>query len=555
MINENETYWRLRYYKEFALDEDWREEDWLIWYRDQMTPKQSTLTSQPPKTLRQKATYDWSHVNWRKAYYRRYMLYRHIINGYWCERYCDLQIDPESDSLHIVGMNAWATLIGEKNETRMWVVWHDITPLGLKSKQLAWNELPLTTNSIGKIISILSTWMVNHYIIIQCVIQLPVKSDEDDQISSEDIRERKAIIVWDAKDRSRMFPLYIQQSDEARDDEPLPEITWFYTGWVLGSTQLASDGQPDATSRRYFIYDLKRELHYSFGSVYTNSYAYIQAATEDYVQVIILYLDSADMMVRDESHAITDGKPFGLRVHWHSYAFDNEHSESLEDHSGEIIMPYCNNPMVYSERYGPGLSIIVIYDAEDPLAYVGGIMPHAMLALVRVPDHSLPQNGISHRRRSRRDGAIGEVIWTQPIATKLVQGSYSQNLIVVQGYIRIDILSGTDGKIVRQINYTTYVLLRPIIGPYFYLPGSNNGNFIINIETGEKFQHHIKLPPLEKRHIATSIEDMHDPSPTDRSTNSLFTLTSWPNCNCIGQLAIHESGHRNRFYLYCLSDF
>jgi hypothetical protein len=27
LINENENYWRLRYYKEFALD-NWREEDW-----------------------------------------------------------------------------------------------------------------------------------------------------------------------------------------------------------------------------------------------------------------------------------------------------------------------------------------------------------------------------------------------------------------------------------------------------------------------------------------------------------------------------------------------
>jgi hypothetical protein len=73
-----------------------------------------------------------------------------------------------------------------------------------------------------------------------------------------------------------------KQNDEVREDIPLPELMWLYTGWILGSTQLASDNQLNGTSHKYFVYDLKREYYYSFGSVYTVSHAYIQSATEDY---------------------------------------------------------------------------------------------------------------------------------------------------------------------------------------------------------------------------------------------------------------------------------
>jgi hypothetical protein len=431
LINKNETYWRLRYYKEFALDDDWREEDWLIWYSSQTASKRPMPAPQSPKTLKQKATYDWSYVNWRKAYYRRHMLNRHIIDGYWRERYCDLPVDPETASLRMIGMNAWETLIGEKNGPRKWVVWHDIAPLELEPEQLAWSELPQSMDSIVKILSISEVFMANRYIIARCIVYLLVKSDEDEQSSLGDIYERKAIIAWNAKDISRMILLYIQQDDEAENDAPLPEIMWFYTGWVLCSTRAASNSRFNGASHKYFIYDLKREHYYSFGSAYVSSDAYIQSATEDYAQAIILHFNSADMVVRNESSAITDGKAVGLRVHWHSYVFDSEHSEGLEDHSGEIIVPYCDNPMLHGKRYGPGLSIITIYDAKNPFTRVGGTEPHAMLALVRVPDHSLPQNSISRRRRSCCNGAIGEVIWIQPIATKLTQGLYSQNLIVV----------------------------------------------------------------------------------------------------------------------------
>jgi hypothetical protein len=107
LINKNETYWRLRYYKEFALDDDWREEGWLIWYSGQKAPKQPT--SQLSKTLKQKAVYDWSYVNWRKAYYRRHMFNRHIIDGYWRKRYCDLPVDPETASLYV----RWQRYLGD----------------------------------------------------------------------------------------------------------------------------------------------------------------------------------------------------------------------------------------------------------------------------------------------------------------------------------------------------------------------------------------------------------------------------------------------------------
>jgi hypothetical protein len=328
--------------------------------------------------------------------------------------------------------------------------------------------------------------MANSYIIMICNIQFPVKS-YDDQSFSEDIFERKAIIAWDIQDINRVIPLYIQQDDEVRNNAPLPEIIWFYTSWALCSTKLTLDSQLNDTSLRYFIYDLKRESYYSFGSIYTVSHAYIQHATEDYAQVIILHLNPADMIVRDESATMAGGKSVGIRVHWHSYIFDTKHSTGLEDHSGEIIMPYCDNPTIHGEGYGRGLMLVTIYDAKDPFIRIGGAMPHAMLALVRVPNHSLPQNSISRRRRSRFDETIGKVIWIQPIATDIVLPLYSQNIIVVQQYGKIDILSDTDSKIVRQFDCNIYKPLRPIIGPYCFLVCRNNDNFIINVETGGKF--------------------------------------------------------------------
>jgi hypothetical protein len=140
------------------------------------------------------------------------------------------------------------------------------------------------------------------------------------------------------------------------------------------------------------------------------------------------------MVVRDESPVVVDDKPVGLRIHWHSYIFDTEHSVSLEDCGGETIMPYCDNPRIEGQRYGPGLMMAIIYNAGDPEVRSGGTESHAMLALVRVPDHSLFQNSISHHRRSRHGGAIGEVIWAQSIATDIVMSLHSQNLIIVQRY-------------------------------------------------------------------------------------------------------------------------
>jgi hypothetical protein len=481
------------------------------------------------------------------------MFNKHLIDGAWRERYCDLLVDSQAASLCIMGMNAQATLIGENGGTHMWVVQHDITPPGPEPEQLAWCELPQPTDIIGEITSILDVDIINHYIFIQCNIHLPVKSDKDDQSSSEDIYERKAIIAWDIQDINRVIPLYIQQDNEVRDDTSLPELIDFYMDRALGFTQLASDNQSGDASRKYIVYDLKRESHYSLGSSYTTSHTYIQSATEDYAQVITLYFNSDDMIARDESPAVKDDEPTGLRVHWHSYIFDDEHS--LEGQGGEIIMPYCDNPRIDGQRYGPGLMMVMIYDAENTSILSEGTKPFATLALVRVPDHSLPQNGISRCRRALRDGAIGEVIWTQPIATKHAQLLYSQNLIVVQRFFEFDILSGSDGKIVRQFDLGTLCMLMPVIGPYCYLLNFNYDSYIIDIETEMVFQHSTMLRSLEKRRTAANVEDAHDPSPTDRPKDLLYIQNGWPFCNCVGKLIIHEPRYRNRFYLYSLSSF
>jgi hypothetical protein len=205
VINENEAYWKLRYYSEFALDEDWRESAWLLWHSGQTAPKQSSSTSQS-KTLEQKATYDWSYIHWRKAYYRRHMLNRYLMDGYWRERCCDLPVgNPKTTSLYIRCMNTQVTLISERDSQRMWILQNDVLLLGPKPGQHIWNELPQPRNIIGKITSILDIYMTNIYIIIKCNIHFPMKSDKDDH-SSKDIYERKAIIAWDIRDINRVIP-------------------------------------------------------------------------------------------------------------------------------------------------------------------------------------------------------------------------------------------------------------------------------------------------------------------------------------------------------------
>jgi hypothetical protein len=227
----------------------------------------------------------------------------------------------------------------------------------------------------------------------------------------------------------------------------------------------------------------------------------------------------------------------------------------LEDHSGEFIMPYCDNPGIYGIVHGPGLMMVIVYDAQGSETRSDGSEPSVMLALVRVPDHSLPQNNISRHRRSRRAGIIGDVVWMQPVATTDVRSLYSQNLIVVKQGSRFDVLSDIDGKIVRQLDFGTPCILRSIIGPYCYMKDNNYDSFIINMETGEKFQHSTKLQSLEKRRrrTATPVEDTHDSPSTDQPNGLPFT-PSWPFYHCIGQLGTNEPGHRNRFYLYSLPD-
>jgi hypothetical protein len=348
----------------------------------------------------------------------------------------------------------------------------------------------------------------------------------------------------------------------------LPEFLSFYNDWVLGYTRPASDKRPKDTRHSYFVYDLKRESHYPFGPVYTASYAYIQSATEDYVQIIVLYFNLDDMKVRDENSVMANTKPVGLRVHWHSYVFDNEHGENLKGHGGEIIMPYFDSPAIDGEEYGPGLAMVMVCDSKDSSE---DTEPDIMLALVRIPDHSLPQTSISHRRRVRRDGTIGEVIWMRPIATNIIMSIYSQNLIVVKNDRKFDILSGTDGKIVRQFDWSDPCMFWPVIGPYCYLLSHNNDSFIVNIKTGETFRHSNKLRPPKRRRSAASVESPHvtgdvnvseassnadttpeELSPTNQSTRSLVISRCWPFCSCIGRLSVQKSEHRIRFYLYRL---
>jgi hypothetical protein len=557
LINKNEAYWRLRYYKEFTLDEDWREGVWLSRCRSQMATKQPTFISQPSKTLEQKATRDWSHVHWRKAYYRRLIFNKHLIDDDWCERYCNLPVDPETASLSIMDISAWATLIGENGRTRMWVVQHNLAPLGVKPEQLTWSELPLSTGTIGEITSVLDVYMTDYYIIMWCNIHFPTKPEKNDQSSSEDIYKRKAIVAWDVRDINKIVPIYIQKDDEVRDNTPLPEIICTCPPWILGFTRVVSDSQLNNASHRYFIYNLDRESCHPFGLIYTYSDAHIQSATENYAQVITLHFDS-DNMNGDKSSAVTNGKPAGLRVHWHSYSFDDKHISGLEDHSGEIIMPYCDNPGIYGIAHGPGLMMVMIYSAEDSEIHNDNTEPLVMMALVRVPDHSLPQNSISRHRRSRRAGMIGDVVWIQPVATTDVRSLYSQNLIVVKQGSRFDVLSDIDGKIVRQLDLGTPCILRPIIGPYCYMKDNNYDGFIVNIETGEAFKHSAKLQSLKKRCIATPAEEAHDSPPTEQPSGLPFIpkswpYYSWPYYHCIGQLGTNEPRHRNRFYLYSLS--
>jgi hypothetical protein len=550
LINENEAYWRLRYYKEFLPDEDWNEGGWLVsYYRP---PEQKQPTSKP-KTLEQKATRDWSHVRWCKAYYRRHTIGRHLTDDAWCERYCDLPVDPETASLRIMGMNARTTLIGETDGIRMWAVRDSVTFLGLEPEQLTWKELPMSTDTIGKITSILDVHMTNRYIIMSCDIHSPIKSEKDDQSSSEDIHKRKAIIAWDARDVNRIFPIYIQKDEEARDNVPLPGFICTCPPWILGFTDIVSDSQPNNTSYRYFVYNFDRESYSPFGPIYTShSDTNIQSATEDYIQVIILHFDS-DMEVSGKSSAIADVKPASLRVHWHSYIFDDEHSTGLKTHGGEIMMPYCDNPRIYSQPHGPGLMIVMIYNARGPETRSDGTEPQVMMALVRVPDYSLPQNSISRYRRVHHNVSIGEVIWIQPVATNVVRSLYSQNLIVVTQGSRFDVLSATDGRLVRQIDVAAHRIFDSIMGPYCYLKDHNYDSFIINMKTGESFQHNTKLQSLiKKRRTAVPAEGAHDSSSTDQPNDLPFTPSCWPFYHCIGQLGTNEPGHRNRFYLYSL---
>jgi hypothetical protein len=577
LINGNETYWRLRYYKEFALDEDHREGDWLKWYCRQTVPKQPTSTSQSPKTLEQKATRDWSHVNWCKAYYRRCILYNHLINGYWHERYCEPSVDPKFNLTCEMGMTPWATLLVQLLGSRMWVVRHDITPPEAESEQLAWSELPLPENIIFMGANIKDSIITNNFIFIVCTIHTNDKSDGDDQSSSEKTCEHGAIIAWDIRDISKDIPFYFLYN-EVKDDTPLPRLMYSCDDWALCSRRLASNGRPDDvveialdsqsadstepasnsqpedTSHRYSICDLKRKSYYTFGPIYTNSHAHFQSTTEDCAQVITFYLDPADMAVKHDDSAMTGDKPAGLRVHWHSYIFDDEHSTSLEDHGGEIIIPYySNDPKISSLRYGPGLALVLIHDRE-PMAYDGDMEFYAVMALVRIPDYSLPQNSISRRRRIYHDRTIGEVIWMRPLYGHDVLTLYSQNLIVVEQNGGLDILSATDGKIVRRVDYPEYYhsyLLGSIIGPYCYVSGSDN--LIINIETGETFEHHVKLPPSKS--TTALVEDAHDSLPSDWLDRLTVRLKHWPFCNCTGRLIMNEPGHRNGFYLYSLSGF
>jgi hypothetical protein len=130
---------------------------------------------------------------------------------------------------------------------------------------------------------------------------------------------------------------------------------------------------------------------------------------------------------------------------------------------------------------------------------------------------------------------------------------YSQNLIAVQQIGKIDILSGTDGKIVRQFDYHIHSLYGSIIGPYCYLRGYRNNSLMINVETGETVQHYVKLPPSKL--TTTPVEDTHDPSSTNQSSDLPIALESWPYCSCTGELIINNPERRNGLYLYSLSGF
>ncbi|KAI9593480.1 hypothetical protein BDF19DRAFT_447891 [Syncephalis fuscata] len=442
-------------------------------------------------------------TRWFYAYYRRRQTSQNLIAGRFKKQMCQLTVSTYT-RLMPVDINPWYALVKDTQELRLWLIQHNTTSKKNKhgNDKLLWKELTLHLSPYlfdGKI-RINSAHTANRFIVAHVSIFTyndvasvafgdPIVSlaeieaqhirsnkskanaalDEHSDISStitpskeQKSYNRNTILVWANAGNSSPNIVYFQPIDYSCKELGRPKLINIYNDWAFFKTRNCNDSY-----QRFDLFDLdgNRWAKGPNMKIY-NSDACIQFASRHQCQLLVWKKLSTFIKNKGESRADyiqrlenLDSIILSLDLQWKVFNAQKDQYQCEMILSGRVSIPYCPSASIKVKTYTEKMCLIIVFGREEDkskrtdngtfkaslsLFVLGRLLPNDSAQSIfdaRDYDKLLPIDSSDK----------GRVLWTRTIASKTIKQLYSEKLIVVQSYKKLDVLNARDGSLLRSI--------------------------------------------------------------------------------------------------------
>ncbi|KAI9594957.1 hypothetical protein BDF19DRAFT_423006 [Syncephalis fuscata] len=474
-------------------------------------------------------------ARWFYAYYQRQQINCNFMTGRLKKHTCQLPID-EYTRLKLANANPWYALIWTRKKSRIWLIQHNVFRRKIEpnNKELAWKELTISLSSklfCGKA-QIYDVYGTNRFVVayidimtyngVKCVaigdeivdmdemksryirneIELINNVDEHPSISTttaplekQSTYCRNAIVVWPNAGYSPSYFIYLKHKAKDNRISAVPNLVNIYDNWILFQTVYKQ-----SPYQKINLFDLDRNQwiegprllqHYSCTSVQFTSPEQCQLLTWT---IIRNYVDS------DTDSTLSNTQNFQnanndkqlLRIEWELFDIQKGQSQCNKILSDKIIIPYSPDALIQAEMYSEKMCLMVICDTKDMSSRIRDGTFSALLSLF-VFDKFTSKDSLQSLFDARDYGQSrpidgsdqGRILWSRSITNSVITTLYSEKLIIVRNYGRLDVLSAQDGNLLRSINCPFHTRLSPFLGPLCAMLNGNYGhNWLVDVHTG-----------------------------------------------------------------------
>ncbi|KAI9599117.1 hypothetical protein BDF19DRAFT_430152, partial [Syncephalis fuscata] len=460
-IIDQSDHWERKYRRKFCLG-DQREQNWIAWYNWDINAiaklksitsnvnqaKQKSLLSSTTTTIDDNANEytrpikdlsfipNFNAAQWFHAYHRRRQVHHNFMAGRFKRRVCQLPVDRYGWA-SLVDVNPWYALLWHKQESKLWLVRHDVLNKGNEhKKKLVWKELTssLAASSFNRVFQVDSVYGTHRYVITYVTIRA---YDDIDPvfIGSQTVNlaemeagyirnneastaldklynifstitlskeqksyKRDAILVWPINGNSSPHVIYYQRKDYSWKGINKPSLVAINDNWMIMQTKYMQDRY-----QRLDLYDLDRNKWIE-GSrmIRYNSSVCIQFSSSDQCQLLTWSImpesqKNGNTFTADNTQdlQVISNEDQLLNIQWELLDFQKGKYRYKTILSGQIIVPYFSNAIVKAETYTEKMCLIIVWDKKDRASRVEDGTFSASLSLFAFENSSsnnLPQS-------------------------------------------------------------------------------------------------------------------------------------------------------------------